>query len=59
MRAELELIRLNTGRESQVRLACARITNHLFKYQGHIGVHLIIGGVDVDGPSLAMIDAHG
>lgn len=59
MRAELELIRLNTGRESQVRQACTRITNHLFKYQGHIGVALIIGGVDIDGPTLATIAPNG
>merc|ERR1712045_13841 len=31
----------------------------LFRYQGHIGTYLIMGGVDVTGPSLYEIAAHG
>jgi len=52
MASELELHRLNTKRESRVSQVEARLTSHLFKYQGHIGAALIVGGVDVNGPSL-------
>lgn len=31
----------------------------LFRYQGHIGTYLIMGGVDITGPSLYEIAAHG
>merc|ERR1719178_633877 len=31
----------------------------LFRYQGHIGTYLIMGGVDVTGPHLYEIAAHG
>ena len=31
----------------------------LFRYQGHIGTYLIMGGVDVTGPALYEIAAHG
>ena len=50
--SELELHRLNTKRESRVSQVEARLTQHLFKYQGHIGAALIVGGVDVNGPAL-------
>jgi 20S proteasome subunit beta 2 len=50
--SECELHRLNTKRESRVSQVEARLTQHLFKYQGHIGAALIVGGVDVNGPAL-------
>ena len=50
--SELELHRLNTKRESRVSQVESRLCSHLFKYQGHIGAALIVGGVDVNGPSL-------
>lgn len=53
--SELELHRLNTKRESRISQVEARLTSHLFKYQGHIGAALIVGGVDVNGPSLVII----
>ncbi len=53
--SELELHRLNTKRESRVSQVEARLTSHLFKYQGHIGAALIVGGVDVNGPSLVKL----
>jgi 20S proteasome subunit beta 2 len=52
--SELELHRLNTKRESRVSQVEARLTSHLFKYMGHIGAALIVGGVDVNGPSLVI-----
>lgn len=50
--SELELHRLNTKRESRVSQVESRLTSHLFKHMGHIGAALIVGGVDITGPSL-------
>ena len=55
MASELELWRLYTGRESRIIHAEARLTNHLFRYQGYIGANLIIGGIDVSGPKIINI----
>lgn len=53
--SELELHRLNTKRESRVAQVEARLTTHLFKYMGHIGAALIVGGVDIKGPHLVSV----
>ena len=50
--SELELHRLNTHRESRVSHVEQRLTSHLFKYMGNIGAALIVGGIDINGPSL-------
>jgi 20S proteasome subunit beta 2 len=55
MSSELELHRLNTKQESRVAHVEARLTSHLFRYQGHIGAALIVGGVDINGPQLVII----
>ena len=52
MCSELELHRLNTKTENRMSHVEARLTNHLFRYMGHVGAALIIGGVDVTGPHL-------
>jgi hypothetical protein len=31
----------------------------LYKYQGHLGAYLIVGGYDVLGPHLCMVSAEG
>ncbi len=49
---ELELHRLNTRLPNRVRHATTRLNAHCFNYQGHIGAHLIVGGVDCQGPQL-------
>lgn len=59
MASELEMQRLYTGRESRVSHAEARLTSHLFRYQGYIGAALIIGGVDCKGPQLVTISPYG
>lgn len=59
MSSELEMHRLYTGRESRIAHAEARLTQHLFRYQGHIGAALIIGGVDCKGPQLVTISPYG
>lgn len=50
IKRQLELHRLNTHTESRVQMAALRLVSHAFKYGGHIGTHLIVGGVDVKGP---------
>lgn len=52
IKRELELHRLNTHSENRVQTAAYRLSQHAFRYGGHIGTHLIIGGYDVKGPQL-------
>lgn len=59
IKRELELHRFNTHSESRVQMASHRLANHVFRYGGHIGVHSIIGGVDVKGPQLIEVSADG
>jgi 20S proteasome subunit beta 2 len=57
--SQLELLKLNTGRQVRVVAAQTLVKQMLFRYQGHIGTYLIMGGVDIKGPSLYEIAAHG
>jgi len=57
--SQLELLRLNTGREVQVVAANRLLKQFLFRYQGHIGAALILGGVDKLGPHIYCIYPHG
>lgn len=59
MESQLELHRLNTGRQVPVTAAVRMLKQKLFRYQGHIGAYLVMGGVDADGPQLVSIAAHG
>jgi len=59
IKRELELHRLNTHTENRVQMASGRLVNHVFRYGGHIGTYLIIGGVDVKGPQLIEVSADG
>lgn len=59
MSSQLELARLNTGRESRVCTAVTKFCTKLHRYQGHIGAALVLGGFDVSGPSLVMISPYG
>lgn len=59
MSGTLELHRLMTGRESLVNTAVTRFCDHLFQYGGHIGAHLILGGIDSDGPQLCSVSNYG
>ena len=59
MASELELQRLYTGRQSRIIHAETRLTNYLFRYGGHIGAALIIGGIDVNGPQIVNIAPYG
>jgi len=56
---EMEIHRLNTGTDVRVCTVVRRLSKYLFQYQGHIGCHLVLGGVDCTGAHLYQIHAHG
>lgn len=57
--SQLELHRLSTGRTVPVVAAKTLLKQMLFRYQGHIGAHLIVGGVDSTGSYITSIHQHG
>jgi len=57
--SQLELHRLATDRTVPVCVANRLLCQYLFRYQGHIGAALIVGGVDSSGPSVYSIHPHG
>ena len=57
--ARLALHRLNSRRESRVVTALTFLKQHLFRYQGHVGAALVLGGVDCTGPQLYTVYPHG
>eukprot|EP00536_Pseudo-nitzschia_multiseries_P000632 jgi/Psemu1/300236/fgenesh1_kg.8_\ len=57
--SQLELLRMNTHSQSRVITACTLLKRRLFQYQGHIGAAMILGGCDVNGPSIYQIHPHG
>lgn len=59
IKRNLELHRLNTHTGSRVYTAAQMVAAHVFRYGGHVGTHLIIGGVDVKGPQLIEVDNGG
>lgn len=59
MASELELMRLNTGRQSRVSTVATRLCAQLHRYQGHIGTALIVGGVDPKGAHICSISPYG
>ena len=59
MSSNLELQRLNSGRQTRVSSFVTSMSKLLYRYQGHLGAHLITGGVDCLGPHLCMISGAG
>ena len=57
--SQLELHRLATGRQPRVGTSLTMLKQHLFKYQGYVSAALVLGGVDVTGPSLYTMYPHG
>lgn len=57
--SQLELHRLATGAEPRVVTAKTRLSQNLFRYQGHVSAALILGGVDISGPHLHTVYPHG
>lgn len=50
---------MNTGRIVPVKTANTLLKQMLFRYQGHVGAALILGGVDNSGPHVYSIYPHG
>jgi len=59
VRRDMQLHRLRTSKETRVAHVTTKLSHHLFRHMGHLGVHTIVGGVDVKGPQLVEIDSHG
>jgi len=57
--SQLELHRMNTGRQVRVVAANRLLRQYLFNYQGHVSAALVLGGVDLNGPYLGTIAPHG
>ena len=57
--SNLELQRLNSGRETRMSSFVTIISSMLYKYKGNLGAHLIAGGVDCKGNHLVMISGYG
>ncbi|KAJ1997463.1 proteasome core particle subunit beta 2 [Coemansia thaxteri] len=57
--SQLALHSLNTGREVRVVAAMTMLKQYLYKYHGHVGAALVLGGYDVTGPHLFTIYPHG
>lgn len=57
--SNVELHTLNTGRRPLVAMVTRQLKQMLFRYQGHVGASLIVGGVDVTGPHLYSVYPHG
>ncbi|XP_017009041.2 proteasome subunit beta type-7 isoform X1 [Drosophila takahashii] len=53
--SELDMHQLNTGRQVPVVCASMLLRRTLFRYQGHIGAALVMGGVDRTGPQIYCI----
>ena len=59
MSSNLELQRLNSGRQTRVSAYVTATSKLLYKYDGNLGAHLIVGGFDCRGPHLCMISGAG
>ncbi|KAG6841524.1 Proteasome subunit beta type-7 [Blastosporella zonata] len=57
--SNMELHALSTGRQPRVVTAMTMLKQMLFRYQGHVGAALVLGGVDATGPHLFTIHPHG
>ncbi|KAF9221039.1 20S proteasome subunit [Gyrodon lividus] len=57
--SNIELHALSTGRRPRVVTAMTMLKQYLFRYQGHVGAALVLGGVDATGPHLFTVHPHG
>ncbi|KAF3817722.1 hypothetical protein GH733_013009 [Mirounga leonina] len=57
--SNMELHALSTGREIRVATVTRVLRQTLFRYRGHVGASLIVGGVDLTGPQLYSVHPHG
>jgi 20S proteasome subunit beta 2 len=59
MSSNLELQRLNSGRQTRISSYVTSTTKMLYRYQGQLGAYLIVGGYDILGAHLCMMSAEG
>jgi len=57
--SNMELHALFTGRQPRIVTAMTMLKQYLFRYQGHVGAALVLGGVDPTGPQLYTVAPHG
>ncbi|KAL0574590.1 proteasome core particle subunit beta 2 [Marasmius crinis-equi] len=57
--SNMEMHALTHGRKPRVVTAMTMLKQYLFRYQGHVGAALVLGGVDSTGPNLFTIHPHG
>ncbi|KAL5480475.1 PUP1_1 [Sanghuangporus weigelae] len=57
--SNMDLHALSTGRIPRVVTAMTMLKQYLFRYQGHVGAALVLGGVDSTGSHLFTIAPHG
>ena len=57
--ARLNLHRMDVGRVPRVTTACKYLAHYLYRYRGHIGAALVLGGVDATGPTLYIVSPNG
>jgi 20S proteasome subunit beta 2 len=57
--SQLELLRMNTHSQSRLVTACTLLKRRLFQYQGNISAALVLGGCDINGPTIYQIHPHG
>lgn len=55
----LELQKLQMNKKPRVASAVSMLSNHLYKYQGYIGAHLIVAGSDSTGNYVFQVSANG
>lgn len=55
----LELQKLQMNRKPRVANAVSMLSNHLYKYQGHVGAHLIVAGSDCTGSYVYQVSSNG
>ncbi|KAF6757739.1 nucleophile aminohydrolase [Ephemerocybe angulata] len=55
----MELHALQSGHKPRAVTAMTMLKQMLFRYQGHVGAALVLGGVDSTGPHLFTIHPHG
>ncbi|XP_073243380.1 proteasome subunit beta type-7-like isoform X1 [Porites lutea] len=57
--SHIKLHSLSTGRQARIVTALRMLKQLLFRYQGYISAALVLGGVDLNGPTLHTVYPHG
>jgi len=57
--SQLEMLRMNTHSPSRIVTACTLLKRRLFQHQGQISAALVLGGCDINGPTIFQIHPHG